>query len=449
MGKVSSRAALCVSLGLIVNLVTASVSAQESASTPVTKRPLPPGLVKVPIDMSTTALEYRRALLTSAAITARSQRTTEPMAQYRRTDFTTGPRRIPLTTMPLSRRVMTTAPLAPSQQIRELHKRAAPPPMSAEALREFVTPTSAPKSLERVISLLHSSNRRSTVETCSCPAHPLGGFDREARVIEEVGATKQPCIYVDAGGYTRLPPNARSLKGAAIALEAITAMGVHAVNVGSTDLTAGLSFFRDLETSFSVPFVSANIMDSKGKALFPAHRTVQVKLLDGSKLKVALVGVTRLSRDDESTSRTGGVPKEFTLAQPKPILDKLIPELRKKSDLVILLAYYTREDAPTLVASLDPSARPDVVVCGEFTIGQRKEYYLDNAHKVDGVLYLTGGYEGRQLGHAMFTIGKKNGVAEFAAKLIEIEQSIPPKKEFTHFVERYQKQMAELMMRGE
>lgn len=448
MSKKAGVTPFFVSLGVLLSLAASTAFGQDFVSIQPSKEPLQPRLAKVRRDLSTTEIEYRRALVTSAALVARNRKTTDPLTLYRRTDFTTASRRIPITTMPLSRRLFTTAPLA-SQQVRELHKRVSPPPMSAEALREFVTPTSAPKSLQRVISLLHSSNRRSTVETCSCPAHPLGGIDREARVIEEIAATKQPYIYVDAGGYLRLPPNARSLKGAAIALEAITTIGVHAVNVGSSDLAAGLGFFKDLETSFSVPFVSANILDSKGKALFPAQHTVQVKLLDGSKLKVALVGVTRPPKADESTPRTGAVPKEFTIADPKPVLEKLIPELRKKTDLVVLLAYYSREDAPAFVASLDSSARPDVVVCGEFTVGQRKEYYMENAHNVDGILYLTGGYEGRQLGHAMLTLGKKNGIAEFATKLIEIEQTIPPQKDFTHFVERYQKLMAELMSRGE
>lgn len=448
MSKKSPVLTLFVSLGVVISLAAITASGQDFVSIQPSKQPVTSGLAKIPRDLSTTEIEYRRALITSATLVARNRKTTDPLTLYRRTDFTTGSRRVPVTTMPLSRRLLTTAPLA-SRQVRELHKRVSPPPMSAEALREFVTPTSAPKSLQRVISLLHSSNRRSTVETCSCPAHPLGGIDREARVIEEIAATKQPYVYVDAGGYLRLPPNTRSLKGAAIALEAITTIGVHAVNVGATDLAAGQSFFKDPETSFSVPFVSANILDSKGKALFPAQRIVAVKLLDGSKLNVAIVGVTRPSKADESTPRTGAIAKEFTIADPKPILEKLIPELRKKTDLIVLLAYYTREDAPAFIASLDASARPDVVVCGEFTVGQRKEYYMDNAHRVDGILYLTGGYEGRQLGHAMLTVGKKKGIADFASKLIEIEQTIPPQKEFTHFVEKYQKLMAELMSRGE
>ncbi|MGC8841010.1 MAG: hypothetical protein ACP5QZ_06080 [Candidatus Sumerlaeaceae bacterium] len=321
-------------------------------------------------------------------------------------------------------------------------------PMAPEVLRAFVTPTSAPQSLDRVISLLHSSNRRSTVETCHCPAHPLGGIDREARVVDEIAATTQPCILVDAGGYLRLPPNERSKMGAAIALEAITKMGIHAVNVGVSDLAAGVEFFRDLQTSFSVPFVSANIVDKDGKRVFASHSLLPVRLRDGKKVTVAIVGVTRPNKPGENLPRVGAAPEDLRITDPKKTLEKLIPELRKKADVVILLAYYTREEAPELIGGLPPQAKPDVVVCGDFTISQPRDYYLANLAEVDDVYYLTGGFEGRQLGHAMLLFDKRNRVEKVFAKLIEIEQTIPPKPSFTHFVEEYQKLMMRLLSEG-
>ncbi len=378
--------------------------------------------------------------------------TTTPL--FRKAPVTSAPsilnRRL-ATTGPLTRAAMTTEALMRARLAQQAERQKfvrSVAPMTTAALRAFVTPTSAPQSLQRVISLLHSSNRRSTVETCHCPAHPLGGIDREARVVDEIEASGQPCILVDAGGYLRLPPNERSKQGAAIALEAITKMGTHAVNVGITDLSAGSKFLRDLETSFSVPFVSTNVLTKEGKQLFPAYRLVPVRLLDGKKVTVAVVGVTRPNKADENSPRLGTVPDDVTIGDPKEALERTIPDVRKKADLVILLAYYTREDAPSFVASLSPKARPDVVVCGDFTVGQRREYYLANLTQVDGLYYLTGGYEGRQLGHTMLELDKKNTVVSASSKLIEIEQSIPPNSSFTPFVEQYQKRMSNLLMEG-
>lgn len=432
VGKVVPR----FSFGLVVALWATVGFAQTSAQVTVSKSSVAGALGTTntrPRVTTATRMLARQALMTSA------------------------PRRLIGTTSPLARRMLTTHTLGlrgsttesmslqwASQQTRE-HQ--VPPrhvaPMTDAQLRAFITPTSAPASLERAFSLVHSSNRRSTVETCHCPAHPLGGIDREARILDEITSGAFPMVYVDAGGFLRLPPNPRSLEGAAIALEAVTQAGVHAVNVGVTDLAPGLSFYRDLQTSYSVPFVSANIRDKKGKDLFAPYKIVPLKLKDGTKVNVALVGITRPPVENETSPRSGAVPEGITIAPPQEVLEKLVPQLRKKADVVILLAYYTREDAPKFVGPLPKSARPDVVVCGEFTVGQRREYYLDNAHLENGIWYLTGGFEGRQLGHCMISLDKKKNISQVAPKLIEVEQSIPQKPEFTRFVEKYQKRMRE------
>jgi 2',3'-cyclic-nucleotide 2'-phosphodiesterase (5'-nucleotidase family) len=365
------------------------------------------------------------------------------MALASRAMMTTVPSRGAMTTETLQRMRLAQGR---EQQLRENQRRNVKP-WSRPVLRAFVTPTSAPRSLDRVVSLIHSSNRRSTVETCHCPAHPLGGIDREATVLSEIAATSQPCVIVDAGGYLRLPPNEWSKAGAALALEALRKLGVHAVNVGTTDLSGGLSFLKDLQTSYSVPFVSANVLDKGGRRIFESHKIVPVTLKDGEKVRVAIVGVARPPQADAADPRRGGVPADVQIADPKPILDQLISELRKQADLVVLLAFYTREDAPALVKSLDPGARVDAVVCGEFTVGQRHEYYVNNANQIDGVWYLTGGFEGRQIGHTMLELDKDRHVQGAVSKLVEIEQAIPPDPAFTPFVLRYQEIQNDLLNR--
>ncbi len=378
-----------------------------------------------------------KRVVTTSPMRSRSLATSRPLQRV-----TTRP-------LTLARRPQTTSPaerLRQGQLQREQMQKRSYPPMTTETLRRFVTPTYAPESLDRVVSLVHSSNRRSTVETCRCPAHPLGSIDREARAVSAIAETGQPCIIVDGGGYLRVPAHARNKLGAAVALEALAKMGVHAVNVGTTDLAAGIDFFKDLQTSYSVPFISANVFGLDGKPIFDRCRLVPVKLSDGTPVTVAVVGVARppASSDVGLTQAL----EQLRVEDPKPHLEKLIPELRKKADIVILLAFYTREEAPTLGKSLGPQASPDIVVCGEFTVGKQKDYYLANAHEIDGVWYVTGGFEGRQLGHAMIEIDHKRRMKSLAPKLIEIEQTIPADPAFTPLIEKFQKGQTELFLRG-
>lgn len=379
-----------------------------------------------------------RAGITTSSLRNRTLRTTRPV------------QRVTTRALTLARRPLTSAPaerVRQEQLQREPALKRSSPQMTTEVLRKFVTPTSAPISYDRGFSLILSSNRRSTVETCRCPAHPLGSIDREARAVSAIAETSQPCIIVDAGGYLRVPANARNKMGAAIALEALAQMGVHAVNVGTTDLAAGLEFFQDLQTSYSVPFISANIFNSQGKLIFAAHKVLPLRLLDGTAVKVAVVGVARPAAS--SDVGLAQVLQSLRIEDPKPILDKLIPNLRQEVDLVVLLTFSTREEAPAFVQSLASEAKPDVVVCGEFTVGKQREYYLANATEQGGVWYLTGGFEGRQIGHAMIEVDEKRRIRSLASKLIEIEQTIPADPAFTAFIEKYQKGQTELFLRGQ
>jgi 2',3'-cyclic-nucleotide 2'-phosphodiesterase (5'-nucleotidase family) len=200
-----------------------------------------------------------------------------------------------------------------------------------------------------------------------------------------------------------------------------------------------------MATSTSVTLLSANIFDKHGKPVFTPSRIVSLTLKDGKTAKVALIGVTRPL---DATRREFTPANDATVTTPAKTLKKLIPELRKKADLVVLLAYYTREDVPQLVKELPPDARPDVVICGEFTAGQRQSYYLENADTPDGVWSLSGGFEGRQVGVALIELGKKGKVQNVYPKLVIIEQTIPPDEAFTPFVKEFQAGQLELLRKG-
>jgi len=312
-----------------------------------------------------------------------------------------------------------------------------PTTVSKEVLQSHLRPTSAPRSLERAFSLLHSSNRRSSLEPCSCPAHPLGGIDREAKIAKLIAEWGHPQLKVDAGGYLRVPANEPSKIGARYLAEALTKMGVDAVNVGAPDLSSGLSFLQDLQTSFSVPFVSANVRTPTGKLAFPAYRVSKLKLTNGKKVGVAMVGVTR-PMDGRMPSAS---PPDYEITDPVAALKETLPKAKKESDLIILLAYYTREDVPALLEKLGEAAKNiPIVVCGEFSAGKPKDYYMNNAQRVGNTWVLTGGFEGRQIGHAIIEVDDGK-LINIAPKLIEIEMFVPQDPEFSPYLNNFRREL--------
>lgn len=370
--------------------------------------------------------------MATSPLARRAFSTTEIMEMRRRAGLTTRPRQTSISTETLAQmRARQASQRKPTQFASR------PTTVSKEVLLAHLRPTSAPQSMERAFSLLHSSNRRSSLEPCSCPAHPLGGIDREAKIAKLIAEGGQPQLKVDAGGYLRVPANEPSKIGVRYIAEALAKMQVDAVNVGASDLSSGLGFLQDLQTSFSLPLVSANVRTKNGKAAFPAYRVSKLKLMNGKKVSVAIVGVTK-----PVDGRIPTAPQpDYEITDPVAALKETLPKAKKESDLIILLAYYTREDVPALLEKLGDTAKSiPIVVCGEFTAGKAKDYYMNNAQRVGSTWVLTGGFEGRQIGHAIVEV-EDGKIVSIAPKLIEIEMFVPQDPDFTPYLTKFRSEL--------
>lgn len=117
-------------------------------------------------------------------------------------------------------------------------------------------------------------------------------------------------------------------KGKLIA-KAYRRMGADAMNIGDEDLAQGIDFLRE-QAAQGLPLISANLIEaSTGKALFPPYR---IKSVEG--LRIAFLGLM--------PNLTAHLPKSvgdsIRLKNPTEVAREIIPTLRGKADLVILLS---------------------------------------------------------------------------------------------------------------
>jgi 5'-nucleotidase / UDP-sugar diphosphatase len=105
-----------------------------------------------------------------------------------------------------------------------------------------------------------------------------------------------------------------------------------AMALGNHEFDNPLSVLKKQQEWAGFPFLSANILDAKtGKPLFDAYKIFQV-----DDLKIAVVGFTT-----DDTAKLGN--PEFLggikIESPITVAKKLIPELRKKADLVVAVTH--------------------------------------------------------------------------------------------------------------
>lgn len=344
--------------------------------------------------------------------------------------------------------------------------RVTPTPFSEQELAAHLLPKNAPKDLSNIVSLVYSGARRSMLDPCGCVGKQLGGLDKEARLPAWLKEQGVPPIQLDAGGFLKNAANPIYVQQARLLLRALGQLKVDAINIGVDDLAAGLKMLQEEKTSSSLPLVSANIV-ADGKPLFDPYKIVEVKTKGGAAVRVGIIGVTRAapktaprktpataittdteSSGDDTTSSVSWLLPEVAKgwgseATPEPakgteayeIIDqaeairKVLPEVREKSDIVILLDYEARDFVRRTLSRLEEEAEKiDVAIAGEYLAPK------GDIEIVGTTRLVSPGFEGRYVGHMLLEM-KDSEITSATNVLIEVLQSFPSVPELTRTME--------------
>ncbi|UCD56286.1 MAG: hypothetical protein JSV16_10655, partial [Candidatus Hydrogenedentota bacterium] len=128
-------------------------------------------------------------------------------------------------------------------------------------------------------------------------------------------------------------------------MKAMFEMGYLAANVGEQDLLLGLDYMKYVADFAGVPLLSANIVGTGGETIFQQFLVRQINVA-GRPVRVAVIGVisTEFGAEIEETN-PGLIVEEYG-----PKLEQLIGQLRGRSDLLILLAHVSDDEALALAA---------------------------------------------------------------------------------------------------
>ncbi len=226
------------------------------------------------------------------------------------------------------------------------------------------------------VALEVSGDLQGSLETCGCPKHPMGGFAwRTGYTTALAKATKNAVsiVQVDAGrafsddvSPTGMADDVR-IKNEWM-LRSFDELGAVAINVAHADLaylapvmaTDGYAARAKRFPALS-KLISTNVV-AKGAYTHPfpkfAIRTVTGKRLGGKPVRIGFLGVSEPPTDAVVKQHEGKLSL-YTFEDPVDAVARALPELRKKADYIVVLAYVTRDVAKKLGALVDG---PDVVV---------------------------------------------------------------------------------------
>ena len=207
------------------------------------------------------------------------------------------------------------------------------------------------------ITILYSGNVGGEIDICGCRI-PKGGLAKRSTFIRQQKVKDPNTLILDSGSLlydkTKLAENfqVNSRRKAALVVEMVKKIGIDATNVSSMDLANSADSLLALKER-GLPWLSANITwRNSGNLIFPPDTVKTVGDFQ--------VGIFAFL--DQSWK---GVPffdesSPIKITDPKETIIKETAKLRKKSDIVIAIAYIDLARVQELLQGI--SDAPDLII---------------------------------------------------------------------------------------
>jgi 2',3'-cyclic-nucleotide 2'-phosphodiesterase (5'-nucleotidase family) len=246
----------------------------------------------------------------------------------------------------------------------------------------------------------------------------VGGLARMAALAERTG--RGPTLFVAAGDLMQGTNLSNFSRGKAV-IEALSIMGLDASAVGNHDFDYGLETLRKRASEAAFPFLAANV---KGLgAEFLTGWTVR----RAGPFRVALFGLTTV--ETPVVTHPDNV-RGLTFHSPVETARRLVPELRRRADLVVCLSHLGLAEDRRLAAAV-PGI--DVIV------GGHTHTVVETPLRVGTTYIVQAGERGDVLGVLEIEV-KDGSVVSASGRLVPVDGAAGEEMKMSALVERYRRE---------
>ena len=200
-------------------------------------------------------------------------------------------------------------------------------------------------------------------------------------------------------------------------------MGYDALNLGVPELSFGKEFLESARSQVSFPYIASNLLYRGGRPLW--IREYAIKEVGG--VKVAILGV--LDPDDFKEIPKRDDVTGFEVISPENALGRLLPEVRGKADLVILLSQ---------LGEIKNRALVEAVRGIDVVIFKQRSYVLQPPEK--NVIFLETRTRGMTMGLLTITLDDRGERSVSDRRYVSLDPSVPDNGEILGLVQNYKKE---------
>lgn len=269
------------------------------------------------------------------------------------------------------------------------------------------------------LTIVYTGNANGNLGPCRCADKPPGGFGRRASAIEEARKSRPNVLVLDAGGNITADTSARAAEAFGASF---LAMRYDALGVGASELAFGIAGFKRLARR-NLPYILSN-------AYFGNAPYLEPKLIkDMGPFKAAIASYME--------PKVSGKKRKSALSlyfDPAWELQPMIDGLRKKADIVILIAAADMERTRELVKEL---RGVDVVLSGH------SQELLPNGEKIGKTMIISPGADGEYVGKLTVSFGRNSKIRGYENEIVALDADIPEDARIAKLIQDAQKPVPE------
>ncbi len=192
------------------------------------------------------------------------------------------------------------------------------------------------------LTVVFTGSTKGDFEPCGCGGVYEGGFARRSTVIETIRKTNPNLLLLDTGDIT----SGGAPSQTEFTSQAYHLLGYDAIALGEGDLRVGLEDYEKFVRRYSLPIVISNLKfkslnvetgrDRKGAGNSLPGGIREVITLNRCGRKIAVISVVS---DQWLSILPMAMRKNLAFERPGAALVRLVPKLRPKYDMIILLSH--------------------------------------------------------------------------------------------------------------
>jgi len=280
-------------------------------------------------------------------------------------------------------------------------------------------------SKEPTLTVLHTGYVVGYVEPCGCKLNPAGGLGRRAWLYDQIQSNfpGSAIVQLDVGNLSDNPTPVGELRTTAL-IEGMNRLGFSAANVGERDLALGYDDFHRKTGAAKFPFVSSNIVDRDTRE--PVFKPFVILEADvpATKDKVR-VGVLGVARFNPVFLKAGPDGSHMVILPPLEAVKRYLEEVRKSSDVVVLMAAIHKDDAHIIAQETEGI---------DLILGTYGAIYSTQEEVEGDTVISYAGNQGRRIGETRVFLGEDRSIQKTLSFMHELNARYPANPEMEQFV---------------